>query len=181
MGNINNAKTIRHPIPSIEIAEFAGIILGDGGISEYQITVTLNDKTDREYTDFVVTLGSSLFGISPAVYHRPSRSVQSIVFSSRAMVLFCEEVFQFKIGNKISQRIDMPDWIKKDQDFATSCFRGMFDTDGSVVLHRYKVSGKLYCYKKLEYCSISPPLRISAYESLLKLGMHPRIARSKSV
>ena len=59
--------------------------------------------------------------------------------------------------------------------------RGLFDTDGSVVFHRYLVSKKEYCYKKLEFCSLSPSLRKSVYNILFDLNLHPRMAREKSV
>lgn len=159
MGNVNNIKLIKYPTHSAQ----------------------LHHRDDEDYTNFVVALIKKLFGIVPAVYHREVRSVRTVTISSRAFVVFCNQDFNFQIGNKMRQRIDIPNWIKRDQKFSLACMRGLFDTDGSVVIHRYWVGGKRYSYKKLEFCSMSTPLRKSAYDILSNLGMHPRIAREKSV
>lgn len=181
MGNKNNIKSIQYPPHSAKLAEFIGIAIGDGGLSKYQLNITLHHYDDREYADFVVKIIKELFGIPPAVYHREALSVQNIVISSRALVILFNQDFNFQVGNKMHQKIDIPIWIKENADFSTACMRGLFDTDGSVVLHRYWVGGKQYCYKKLEFCSMSSPLRNSAREILSNLNMHPRIAREKSV
>lgn len=181
MGNINNLKLIEYPPHSERLAEFVGAIIGDGGLSKYQLTITLHHFDDKEYTDFIVNIIQELFNVAPAVYHRKIRSVRTVTVSSRSLVSFLNQDINFQVGNKMKQRIDIPNWIKQDQNFSTACMRGLFDTDGSVVLHRYWVGGKRYCYKKLEFCSMSPPLRKSAYDILYNLGMHPRVAREKSV
>ena len=40
-------KPVQLPAKSILLAEFVGIMLGDGGISKNQVVVTLNRRTDR--------------------------------------------------------------------------------------------------------------------------------------
>ena len=45
---------IKKPNRSRELAEFVGIMIGDGGISEYFIAVTLNSNTDAKYAVFCV-------------------------------------------------------------------------------------------------------------------------------
>lgn len=181
MGNINNVKLIRYPLHSTQLAEFVGAAIGDGGLSKYQLVITLHHIDDKDYTDFIVETIYDLFGIIPAVYHKESRSVRNVTISSRALVIFFNQYINFQVGDKMRQKIDIPDWIKQNQDFSAACMRGLFDTDGSVVLHRYWVGGKRYCYKKLEFCSMSSPLRKSAYDILFDLGMRPRLAREKSV
>jgi hypothetical protein len=181
MGNINNIKSIQHPLHSADFAEFAGILLGDGGLTKYQLTITLNHIEEREYMEFVIELIEKLFGVEAAIYHRPDFSVFNIVISRRELIIFCTENLGINVGDKIKQQIDIPSWIENNETFSIACMRGLFDTDGSVVLHRYSVGGKQYCYKKLEFCSMSPPLRKSVYDILYKLDMHPRIAREKSV
>ncbi len=43
-------KEIKYPAKCVELAELIGVILGDGGLSgNYQLTVSLNSKTDKEY------------------------------------------------------------------------------------------------------------------------------------
>ena len=57
-----SAKDITYPPHSTELAEFIGIMLGDGGMrSPYQCAVTYNRKTDCEHAQFIVNLVGKLF------------------------------------------------------------------------------------------------------------------------
>lgn len=172
---------IKKPRKSVELAELTGIILGDGGLSENQLTITLNYKDDKDYILFVIKLMEKLFGVSPAVYPKHKSSVDNIVISRRQLVKFLTQRIGLKKGNKIKNRIDIPQWIKNNKKFKIACVRGLIDTDGSVFTHTYKVGGKWYSYKKLDFTSLSQPLLTSVFAILKKLGLHPRIARHKSV
>lgn len=48
------------------------------------------------------------------------------------------------------------------------------DTDGGVFMHRYKIKGKEYRYKKLSFVNRSVPLLNFVYETLNDLGFHPK-------
>ena len=81
-------KDIRKPKPSIELAEFIGIMLGDGGMSNYQINVTFNTKTDNEYGIYIRSLIKRLFDISASVVATDSDSADRIVASGTNLVEF---------------------------------------------------------------------------------------------
>ena len=51
------------------------------------------------------------------------------------------------------------------------------DTDGCVVIHRYKSKGKIYCYKKLSFTSRSLPLLNSVKNILTELKIKNRITK----
>jgi hypothetical protein len=178
---INVAKPIKEPKKSTLLAEFAGIVMGDGGITRRQVTVTLHHKDDKEYGEFVSVLIKKLFGVQPSRYHDSEDSVNNYVVSRSRLVQFCVEKLGLKIGNKVKQQIDIPDWIKQDKKFRIACVRGLVDTDGSVFTHTYKVNGKWYGYKKLDFSSMSQPLRHSVHEILKDIGFNPRFAQNKSV
>jgi LAGLIDADG-like domain len=176
----DQAIPIRIPKPSVQLAEFMGIMMGDGGISKYQVTITLHSETDKDYGIFVASLVQELFGVMPAIHPRAGCLAINIVVSRRALVRFCVEN-GLVIGNKIRQRIDIPGWIKERKEYRLACIRGLIDTDGSVFTHRYRVGGKWYSYKKLDFTSLSRPLCDSVHNTLQELGMRPRLARNKSV
>ena len=123
----------------------------------------------------------SLFEVTPAVYHDAKDSVNNIVISRKNLVKFCVEKLDLKIGNKIRQQVDIPEWIKRNKKFQIACVRGLIDTDGSVIIHKYGVNGKLYNYKKLQFTSLSRPLLLSVYKILKDLEVNPRLARQKEV
>src|SRR3989344_602035 len=169
------AKPIRKPKKGVDLAEFLGLVMGDGGISHYQVVITLHHIDDLAYSAFVIRLMRKLFGVRPRIYHRPKDSINDIVLSRRELVEFLHEL-GLPIGNKVKQQFDIPDWIKRNKTFAVACVRGLVDTDGSVFVHSYVVNGKRYRYKKLSFTSRSRPLQVSVAKILVDLGMSPHIS-----
>jgi hypothetical protein len=173
-GTFARSKPIRKPRKSAALAEFMGIMMGDGGMHPYQATITLHYIDDRAYAAFVARLAETLFGTKPGIYHLPRKSVRTIVLSRVEAVAYLHEL-GLPIGNKVKQEFDIPTWIKTNRSFSIACLRGLIDTDGTVFTHAYRVNGKRYAYKKLSFCSHSRPLLLSTAKIFADLGMHPRV------
>ena len=163
------------PPKSEKLAEFFGIMMGDGGLSNYQACITLHHVDDLEFSKFVIKLIKELFKVRPSIYHSPEKSVNNIVISRRELVKHLNSL-GLPIGNKIKQKFDIPQWIKKNHLYQIACLRGLVDTDGCIFTHRYKVIDKIYTYKKIAFTTVSEPLRNSVYEILKNLGFNPRIS-----
>ena len=69
-GIIPQIKTFKKPGHSNKLAEFVGIMLGDGGITDLHIAITLNRVADSYYIVYVQNLCNSLFGEYPKILHR---------------------------------------------------------------------------------------------------------------
>lgn len=173
-------KAIQRPRKSALLAEFFGIMLGDGGMSEYQATVTLHSIDDFEYSTFIIKTIEKLFKYTPSIIFRKNTPVLVLCMSRIQLVQFLH-VLGLPIGNKINQNIDIPHWIKHRKDFAISCVRGLIDTDGSVFSHHYLSKARSYSYKKLSFTSASPLLLESVAHILKELGMKPRFGSNKDV
>ena len=178
---INTPKPIRKPHFSKELAEFVGIVLGDGGITQRQVVITLHSEDDREYGKFISSLVKRLFNTPVSIHYDKKYLAADFVISRSELVRFCVERLGLKKGNKVKQQVDVPEWIKKNQNYAIACVRGLIDTDGSVFNHRYKVNGKIYSYKKLSFTNFSEPLRQSVFNILRNIGLNPRLAQRKDV
>lgn len=176
---IGVSKPIQKPRFSSELAEFVGILLGDGGISRSQIVVSLNSIEDRDYAKFVTFLIKKLFHVPVGIYMDKHAAVIDLVISRVELVRFCVEKLELKIGNKVKQQVDVPEWIKKNKQYLIACTRGLVDTDGSVFSHRYKVNGKWYAYPKISFSNRSVPLLKTVLHTLTLLGMKPRITRDE--
>jgi len=174
-------KPIRKPGLSQTLAEFAGIVLGDGGVTKNQVTITLHSKDDKEYGDFVVNLIKKLFNVYVGIYRRKKCKAINYNVSRIELVRFCTKNIGLKRGNKIKQQIDIPIWIKKNKLYSIACIRGLVDTDGCIFTHRYKINGKFYNYKKLSFTSYSQPLRKSVFNILKKNGLNPRFSRNRDI
>jgi len=173
-------KKIVVPRIGIELAEFVGIMIGDGGITNRQIIVTLNRKTDKLYSIFVRDLIEKLFGVKASMNIRKEESVVNITVSRIRLVSFCKSI-GLKIGNKLKQNLDIPTWVKENKSFKIFCLRGLVDTDGCFFVERHKINKKKYCYPRLSFVSYSKYLRDSVFEILKELDFSPKIRNNRSV
>jgi hypothetical protein len=172
----DNPLPFNKPEKSVVFAEFIGIMMGDGGMTSSQLTISLHNIDDLEYSEFVIKTMQELFNITPSVYHRVESSVNIIVISRSGLVKYLHEL-GLPIGNKVKQNFDIPDWIKENHDYMIACIRGLVDTDGCIFTHRYRVNGKQYMYKKMAFSSSSPPLIVTVQNFLKENGFHARVSR----
>jgi len=168
----SNEKQIAYPDLSPELAELVGIILGDGSIRDYYVTVSLNLWQEGEYAKFVSSLIESLFNVSVTLHTEILKSTYTVRVSSVNLVEFFNESGLVS-GNKVEQQVGVPDWIFEDNETMRACARGLMDTDGSVYLHRYKSGGIDYGYIKLCFSNHSRTLLNDMVTMLSALGFSP--------
>lgn len=169
-------KKVRRPAHSAELAEFIGIMLGDGGMTGYQVKISFNKVLDAEYADYVARLLTNLFGVIPGrVIDKEDNAMDLVV--SRAELVEALESFGLKRGHKIRNQVDVPDWIWPRSEYRVACLRGLMDTDGCVFYHRYRVNGKMYGYIKLCFTSYCRPLLNSAKKLFESLSLFPTVHR----
>lgn len=159
---------------SEKLAEFTGIMLGDGGITPSQCAITLNSQADLDYIGFVSDLAYKLFGERPKMFKKKDCNAIALYYYGIALISYLCTI-GLKVGNKVKQQVDVPDWVKKSLLYRVACLRGLMDTDGGVFLHKYKVNGKTYIYKKICFSNRSIPLLMFVKETLLQLGFTPKI------
>jgi len=175
-------KPIKKPIKNAELAEFIGIMLGDGGMTAEgeQIQITLNNRDDKEYIVFVCDLIYKLFGRKPNIFVCKDATASRLLFSSINLVDFLVEL-GLKKGNKVKLQVDIPDWIKNNTRFERACLRGLIDTDGCVFDERHKIKNKIYSYKRINFTNRSLNLIKSVFHILEKNGLSPKIKTIWSV
>ncbi len=174
--------SIYKPQKSEELSEFIGIMLGDGGISNWrqQVRITLNNRDDKEYIIFVYNLTKKLFGKEPSILKRKDAMASDISVSSMNLVDYLITV-GLKSGNKFKLQVDIPNWIKNNRAYSIACVRGLVDTDGCIFKHAYAVNNKMYAYKKLSFTSYSQPLRKSVHEIFKSLAITSRLYSYRDV
>lgn len=180
--DIFKRKPIKKPRKDTDLAEFIGIMLGDGGIASKskQVQITLNNKDDKEYIKFICEIIKKLFNRVPSISKYSNCLASKIVISSMDLIDYLIEL-GLKRGNKIEQQVNIPDWIKQNKLYSIACIRGLVDTDGCIFNHSYRVNGKVYNYKKLSFTSYSKPLRYSVFKIMKDNGLNPRLAQGRDV
>lgn len=127
-------------IISNDLAEFLGILAGDGCIAkyvrgrkvDYWISIVGNSIDDEKYIkNHVIPLIKNLFNINPKIYEFKKQKTIRISIRSKGLFNFLKTL-GMNIGPK--KNIHIPYIIKMKRNFFFSFLRGFMDTDGSVYL-----------------------------------------------
>lgn len=167
----SHRKEVILPKYSAKLAEFFGIMIGDGGINNlWQITISLNSIKDIKYGSYVFNLCNTLFNIFPAIRKRKSSNTLVISLASISIVDFLVSEGLSR-GNKLKNGLDIPEWILNNKSYRKACVRGLVDTDGCVFIHTHRVKGKIYKNISLTFTSLSPKLIFRVTEILAEFGI----------
>lgn len=178
---LNIPLPVHIPRKSKKLAEFTGIILGDGGITDLQIVITLDSHVDREFALYVCRTIKELFKIEPGIHFRADCQAVNIYISRKKLVNYFLNKLELKKGDKIRNQVDIPQWITANEEYYKACVRGLIDTDGCVIHHKYTVKRKEYKYRKLGFTSASLPLKMSVFHYLQSIGLKPRLSQPYDV
>lgn len=174
-------KPIKVPRLSKKVAEFTGIVMGDGGLTKLQLQITLHKEDDKLYAEFVRNLIMDIFKVPVSVCYLRNVMAMKLVVSRINLVEFCNKKLGLSVGNKLKHGLDIPNWIKENVEFQKACIRGLVDTDGCIFNEVHHIKGKVYSYKRLNFTSASPALRQSVFNFFDQLGLLPKIRNNKCV
>lgn len=170
-------KIIKRPSRSALLAEFIGIMLGDGCLSsQFQVGVSFNAETDAAYGRYLQRLFRGLFGLTATIQRRTDTHGWTVVGSSRALVEYLQAVGLVR-GSKVAHQVDVPSWIWTRRSYQKACLRGLMDTDGSIYRYRHCVYGHRYCHVALCFTNHSKPLLKSVERILTRFDFCPRVRR----
>lgn len=167
---LNTKKEIFLPhTRTTELAEFFGIILGDGNISHFQTRITLGTK-ELEYVEYVAALMDRVFQ-TPATICIRSSGYRDVYIGSVLLTKWLRE--EGLMPNKVASQVSAPAWIFERPEFMSAFLKGFFDTDGSIYKLRFGMQISLTNY--------SLPLLVSLQAMLVKLGYKPSAISSCKV
>ncbi len=146
---------------SSELAEFFGIMLGDGKLSKYQVVVNLGIK-EMVYADSIVNLIERIFNARPKIAIRKT-GYKDVYLGSLDLTNWLKK--EGLVYNKVLSQVDAPKWIFKQKEFMEGFIRGFFDTDGSVYKLRWGM--------QISFTNKSLPLLKSIRNMLLYLKYVP--------
>lgn len=169
-GYLHMRSDIKIPIRyTKELAEFFGIMLGDGSLSHFQVMVTLGAK-EGAYTEYVCSLMEKVFKAKPKIVIRKKGYKDVYLGSVKLSSWLLKEGLVY---NKVRSQVGVPAWVFQDNDFMKAFIRGFFDTDGSVYRLKYGV--------QISLTNKSLPLLFSLQEMLHRLQYKPSQVSSGKV
>ena len=168
------------PLPSEELAEFIGVMIGDGNLTKYQASIALSSIVDTEYCAFISSLTEHLFGLKPKVLKLKNANCLTVTCSSVKLVEFLQEL-GLPIGDKVRQNHTIPSWILGERSYTIACLRGIFDTDGCIFAEIHAINGKSYSYPRMSFVSASSALRETIYNALCDLEFEPKMRNNRSI
>lgn len=179
-GKISKGKTKEITIPndSEKLAEFYGVMLGDGNSHRtkyyksrdnkrgvYAIRIVGDSRFDRNYLlNYVKPIIENLFKIKVTVKFYTNKNALHLESYGIKLIEFLE-IKGFEPGNKIKNKLRIPNWIKSNKNYLKACLRGLYDTDGSV----YKLTGQNS--HQICFTNVNQYLLQDVRNSLLLLGI----------
>ncbi len=146
---------------SSELAEFFGIMLGDGHLTHFQVAVTLGTK-ELVYAQYVVLLMHKIFNVYAKICTR-HKGYHDVYLGSVELTKWLKQ--EGLVYNKVREQVGMPSWILTQNSFVESFLRGFFDTDGSVYKIRFGI--------QLAFTNRSIPILDALQICLRTLEYHP--------
>lgn len=128
-------SALTKPIKQIEqgedLAEFVGIMLGDGNFCGNQIVISF-DNRGKGYISHVKSLAQNLTGIGLKGLKEKSVNGFRLYCCNKFLA---EKLIEFglKRGDKIMNQIGIPNWIKENREYSKRCIKGLVDTDGCII------------------------------------------------
>jgi hypothetical protein len=166
------------PDKSQELAEFIGIMLGDGDISENQISVSLNLNDEQEYASFISDLINRLFGLRPSIHYYKSSGIYRVRVSSLNLIEYLSSI-GLQRGKKTTQQFNIASWIIDNRELKSAFVRGMMDTEGSFYSYKHIVHNRPYENSALCFTNYSNSLVQLMFSTLKELGFNPRVTKNR--
>lgn len=171
----SHRKKILLPKHSVHLAEFFGIMLGDGGINNpWQATITVNATKDREFVQYIKELVKRLFGVTSTSFIYKKKNAERILINGISLVDFLVSE-GLPRGNKLRAGLTIPTWILRNSKYSYACVRGLIDTDGCIFIHIHTIAGKRYRNIGLNFSSRSPELIYQVAAIMEKSGIMPHV------
>lgn len=148
LGLYAHTKPIKPINKGKELAEFIGIMLGDGNIYKNSIRIAF-DKRNKNYIGYVQDLCEKLFRIKLRSRILKNTNQAYLYYYNKDLIKKLIK-FGLKRGNKKENNFGIPDWIKENKEYSKRCIKGLIDTDGCV----YKCKREKQRYIKFTNCNI---------------------------
>lgn len=160
------------PAINSDLAEFLGILYGDGCLSRdnYLIDISGSSKADLLYHKTRVgPLLKNLFNLEPR--YKFQRNCIHTGFGAKLLHGYLSDTFSFPIGEK-KGRMHIPPKIYEKDEYKYAFLRGLFDTDGGIDYHHFRSS-------QIHYTCFDPIFLKEVFDLYKNLGFNAKLAKKR--
>lgn len=133
-----------------KLAEFIGVLLGDGCIMDYknhkELKITLHSHDDLSYSKYLESLFFDIFNLKIRTYFRKNENTMDLRIVSKQLIKFLLDDLGL-VSSPKKKRAKIPN---KFMDYGLDVLRGYFDTDGSLVITNN--NGTIYPRIEMKVC-----------------------------
>ena len=127
---------------SQDLAEFFGMMLGDGHIqnyyaekggkhvTNYRVQMSFNED-EKEIIKRGEKLFSEVIGKEPSFHSDPNSKGMRLTVYSKDLVDELQRL-GLEAGDKTENQVSVPGWIKIEENYQIKCLKGLTDTDGTI-------------------------------------------------
>ncbi len=151
-----------------ELAEFIGVILGDGNIYKFPRTESLSLFSNSNNPGFIkryAAMFESVFHKKPTVSKRKNMNCVKITIYEKNI----SKRLGIPSGARIKKKISIPDWILLNRDFIVRYLRGLYEAEGCLSTHKPTGTYKLF------FSNRNKSMLKNVFSLVKKLGFHPHI------
>jgi len=174
--NKNGLVKVKLPKLSTSLAEFVGICLGDGHISNYQTSITLNSIADKDYIPYVVNISRLLFpDVSISLIKKKYEQATDVRLNSKMV-----SDFFYNMGI-IPHYKKVPTWIFSKLAYRKACVKGLFDTEGSTSQKIYLSQKGPRTYYQFNFRNYDKEIMRFVRDVLLEISLKPTMTLKHSL
>ena len=151
-----------------DLAEYIGVVLGDGHIEKCPRTERITITGDFNKPDYIlryVALTEKLFHKKPVV----ARAKNSNGFRLSLYQKFISLRLDIPTGDRTNFLYQLPKWISENPNYIARFLRGLFEAEGSLCVHLPT------CTYNFSFSNYNPHLLDIVKKLLIQLEFHPEI------
>jgi len=166
-------RTLAYPLPKRtgDLAEFVGVMLGDGNIFKFPRTEALTVASNAKNIGFIrrySLLIEKIFSKKPTL-NKPYGGCVRIRLYQKGI----SRRLGIPTGSRKNCNTKIPFWILQNKEYLKRYLRGLYEAEGSFCVHK-----PTYTYKFL-FSNKNKSLLKNVYQALEILGFHPHKSKDK--
>lgn len=153
---------------STELAEYIGVMLGDGNISDFPRTeriILVSNANNKGFISHYSLLTEKLFSKKPGIYPVKNASAVRITLYQK----YISKRLGIPTGDRSKINFHLPNWIHEDREFLIKFLKGLFEAEGSLSIHLPT------CTYNFQFKNNNQSLLKIVADSLRLLGYNPEI------